>query len=464
MKGRVLVVDDDSDSRAALAEALREEGYSVETAADGFKALGKLPEFTPDLVLTDLKMPGMDGVELLKKIRADSHDMAVVVTTAFAGVDSAVATLKEGAADYLTKPLDLGELSHVLGREMDRLRLRREAGMLRARLAERYSFENVIGSAPPMQNVLKTVSQVAGSRATVLITGEPGSGKELLATTMHEHSSRAKGPFVKLHCSALGEALLEAELFGHEAGVVPGASARREGRLAAANGGTLFLDEIGEISPTVQVKLLRFLQEHSFERLGGTESLNVDVRIVAASDRNLRDDVAHGRFREDLYYRLNVINIELPPLRERASDIPVLAMHFLRKFAGENGKTLDGFSDEALLRLSEYQWPGNVRELENAVEHAVVLAAGPRITSVELPPSVGATASAGMGIRIPGSKMDDIERHAIMKTLEATRGSTTKAAEILGMSVRTIQYRLQQYHSAPKSEARAPALAPKRPD
>ncbi len=464
MKGRVLVVDDDSDSRAALAEALREEGYSVETAADGFKALGKLAEFTPDLVLTDLKMPGMDGVELLKKVRAENHDLAVVVTTAFAGVDSAVATLKEGAADYLTKPLDLNELSHVLGREMDRLRLRREAGMLRARLAERYSFDNVIGSAPPMQNVLKTVAQVAGSRATVLITGEPGTGKELLATAMHEHSSRAKGPFVKLHCSALGEPLLEAELFGHEAGAVPGSSGRRDGRLSHANGGTLFLDEIGEISPTAQVKLLRFLQEHTFERVGSSEGMNVDVRIIAASDRNLRDDVARGRFREDLYYRLNVINIELPPLRERSSDIPVLAMHFLRKYAGENNKTLEGFSDEALQRLTEYQWPGNVRELENAIEHAVVLASGTRITSVELPPSVGAAASVGMGIRIPGSKMDDIERHAIMKTLEATRGSTTKAAEILGMSVRTIQYRLQQYHSAPKSEVRAPALAPKRPD
>jgi DNA-binding NtrC family response regulator len=464
MKGRVLVVDDDADSRAALAEALRETGYVVETAADAFKGLGKLAAFAPDLVLTDLKMPGMDGLELLRKIHGGGNDLAVIVTTAFADVETAVTALKEGAADYLTKPLDLTVLSVVVAREMDRLRLRREAGLLRARLAERYSFANLVGSSPAMQNVLKLLPQVAASKASVLVTGEPGTGKELLAATIHEHSPRAKEPFLKLHCAALAEPLLESELFGHESDALPGNPGRREGRLQQAAGGTLFLDEISAIPPALQVRLMRFLQEHAFERMGGEETLHVDVRLIAASNHNLREEVARGNFREDLFYQLNVVNIELPPLRERPSDILALAMHFLRKYGNEDGKTLEGFSDEALERLATYEWPGNVRELENAVAHAVVLASGPRVTAMDLPPSVGPPPVGTAGIRIPGSKMEDIERHAILTTLEATRGSTTKAAEVLGMSVRTIQYRLQQYNSAPKSELNVPALLPKRPD
>ena len=464
MKGRVLVVDDDADSRAALAEALREGGYSVETAADAFKGLGKVPEFAPDLVLTDLKMPGMDGLELLRKLRSSGDDMAVVVTTAFADVETAVTALKEGAADYLTKPLDLTDLSRVVAREMDRLRLRREAGQLRARLAERYGFSNLVGSSPAMQNVLKMLPQVAASKASVLITGEPGTGKELIATAIHEHSPRVKGPFFKLHCAALAESLLESELFGHESNALPGSPGRREGRLQQAAGGTLFLDEVSAIPPALQVRLLRFLQERAFERMGGEETLHVDVRVIAASNHNLREEIAQGRFREDLFYQLNVVNIDLPPLRARPSDILALAMHFLHKYASEDGKALEGFSDEALERLAGYEWPGNVRELENAVAHAVVLASGTRVSAADLPPSVGHSPVGPAGIRIPGSKMEDIERHAILTTLESTRGSTTKAAEILGMSVRTIQYRLQQYHGAPKSELHAPAVLPKRPD
>jgi DNA-binding NtrC family response regulator len=464
MKGRVLVVDDDADSRTALAEALREGGYSVETAADAFKGLGKIPDFAPDLVLTDLKMPGMDGLEFLRKLRASGGDLPVVVTTAFADVETAVTALKEGAADYLTKPLDLTVLSVVVGRAMERVRLRREAGLLRARLAERYSFANLVGSSPAMQNVLKVLPQVATSKASVLITGEPGTGKELIATVIHQHGPRAKEPFIKLHCGALAESLLESELFGHENGVLPGVPGSRDGRLQQASGGTLYLDEISAIPPALQVRLLRFLQDHAFERMGGTEALQADVRIIAATNRNLREEVAIGRFREDLFYRLSVANIDLPPLRERASDILALAMHFLRKYSGEDGKKLEGFSDEALERLAAYEWPGNVRELENAVAHAVVLANGSHVTATELPPNVGPPPVATAGIRIPGSKMEDIERHAILTTLEATRGSTTRAAEVLGMSVRTIQYRLQQYHSAPKNELHLPAIVPKRPD
>jgi DNA-binding NtrC family response regulator len=457
-KGRVLVVDDEANARTALAELLKEEGYVVETAADGFKALGKLEDFEPDVVLTDLKMPGMDGLELLRKVREREAEAVVLVMTAFGAVETAVSAMKEGAADYLTKPLNMTELTLVLGREMERHRLRRETGMLRARLAERYSFENIIGSAPPMQEVFKTVSQVAGSRASVLITGESGTGKELIAAAIHQRSPRASGPFVKLHCAALAETILESELFGHERGSFTGAAGRREGRFFQANGGTLFLDEIGEVSPAVQVKLLRFLQEHEFERVGGNETIRVDVRVITATNRDLRAEVAKGRFREDLYYRLNVINIHMPSLRERSSDVPLLAMHFLRKYAGENGKTIEGFADDALARLGGYDWPGNVRELENVVERAVVLASGPRITAAELPPHILPSRDPS-GIRIPGSTLDEIERYAILKAMEATGGSTSKAADMLGISVRKIQYKLHEYQSAPKAGGNA--IAPR---
>jgi DNA-binding NtrC family response regulator len=453
-KSKLLVVDDEANARSALAELLRDEGYTVETAGDGFKALGKLEEFDPDIVLTDLKMPGMDGLELLRKLRAQDEDRVVIVMTAFGAIESAVAAMKEGAADYLAKPVNVTELTLVLKRELERLRLRREAGLLRARLAERYSFQNIIGNAPPMQDIFKTVVQVATARASVLITGESGTGKELIAAAIHERSPRAKGPFVKLHCAALAETLLESELFGHERGSFTGAAGRREGRFAQAHGGTLFLDEIGEISPAVQVKLLRFLQEHEFERVGGNETVKVDVRVITATNRDLKAEVAAGRFREDLYYRLNVINLEMPTLRARPSDVPLLAMHFLRKYAVENGKTIAAFSDAALAQLAAYPWPGNVRELENVVERAVVLCNGSLVTPAELPPHLLPKA-APAGIQIPGATLDEIERYAITKALELAAGSTSKAAEMLGVSVRKIQYKLHEYQGAPKSDTDA---------
>jgi DNA-binding NtrC family response regulator len=453
-KGSILVVDDEANARNALAELLRDEGYRVETAADGFKALGKLEEGVPDLVLTDLKMPGMGGVELLERVRAQHEETIVVVMTAFGAVDTALDAMKKGAADYLTKPLNMTELLLVLDREMERQRLRRETSSLRARLAERYRFENIIGDAPAMQAVFKTVTQVAGSRASILISGESGTGKELVAAAIHQRGPRAKGPFVKLHCAALAETLLESELFGHERGSFTGAAGRREGRFHQANGGTLFLDEIGEISPSVQVKLLRFLQEHEFERVGGNETVRVDVRVIAATNRDLKAEVARGRFREDLYYRLNVINLEMPALRERPSDVPLLATFFLRKYAAENGKALEGFTDEVMIRLRGYGWPGNVRELENVTERAVVLSNEARITGAELPSHLRSAVEPG-GITIPGSSLEEIEHHAIVKTLEATGGSTTRAAEILGISVRKIQYKLHDYQSAPRSNVEA---------
>jgi len=453
-KGRILIVDDEVNARTALLELLRDEGYVVEAAADAFKALGKVADFGPDLVLTDLKMPGMDGLALLAKLRENDADLPVIVMTAFGEVETAVKAMRSGARDYLAKPVNVGELSVVVARELEQRRLRAETGQLRARLAEKYSFENIIGNSAPMQAVFKTVAQIAPSRASVLITGESGTGKELIAAAIHERSPRAKGPFVKLHCAALAESILESELFGHERGSFTGAQARREGRFFQAHNGTLFLDEIGEIAPAVQVKLLRFLQEREFERVGGNETVTVDVRVIAATNRNLQQMVAEGKFREDLFYRLNVISVEMPALRARPSDTPLLAAHFLRKYAAENGKALRGFSAEALEHLAAYNWPGNVRELENIVERAVVLARSEEVTLSDLPPQLAAV-KAREGLQIPGATMEEIERHAITKTLEATGGSTSRTAEILGISVRKIQYKLHEYESAPKS-ARPP--------
>src|SRR5450432_2181478 len=449
-KGRILIVDDEVNARAALVELLRDEGYAVEAAADGFKALGKAADFSPDLVLTDLKMPGMDGIQLLGKLHEQDPELPVVVMTAFGQVETAVGAMRSGARDYLSKPVNVGELSLVLSRELEQRRLRQEAGMLRARLAEKYSFDNIIGSAAPMQAVFKTVAQISGSRASVLITGESGTGKELIAAAIHQRSPRAKGPFVKLHCAALAESLLESELFGHERGSFTGALARRDGRFSQADHGTLFLDEIGEISQGVQVKLLRFLQEREFERVGGNDTISVDVRVIAATNRDLEQMVAEGKFREDLYYRLNVINLEMPALRDRPSDVPLLASHFLHKYAVENGKELRGFTVEALECLTSYSWPGNVRELENVVERAVVLARSAEIAVDDLPAQFAST-KARQGLQIPGATMDEIERYAITKTLESTGGSTGEAAEILNISVRKIQYKLHEYESAPKS-------------
>ena len=453
-KGRILVVDDEVNARTALLELLRDEGYEVDSAADAFKALGKMADFAPDLVLTDVKMPGMDGLQLLARLREDDSDLPVIMMTAFGEVETAVRAMRAGARDYLAKPVNVGELSVVVARELEQRRIRQEAGLLRSRLSEKYSFSNIIGNAAPMQAVFKTVAQIAASRASVLITGESGTGKELIAAAIHERSSRAKGPFVKLHCAALAESLLESELFGHERGSFTGAATRRDGRFFQANHGTLFLDEIGDISPAIQVKLLRFLQEREFERVGGNETISVDVRVIAATNRNLQHMVAEGKFREDLFYRLNVINLEMPALRARPSDIPLLAGHFLRKYAAENAKALTGFTGEALEHLAVHSWPGNVRELENVVERAVVLAQGSEVGLSDLPPQLAAV-KAREGIQIPGASMDDIERYAITKTLESTGGATSKAAEILNISVRKIQYKLHEYESAPKS-ARPP--------
>jgi two-component system, NtrC family, response regulator AtoC len=403
-------------------------------------------------VVTDVKMPGMDGIELVKKIRATDEVTGIIVMTAFGAVQSAIDAMRAGAAEYLIKPLNFEELLVVLAKALENQAVRREARQLRQRVRERVAPGNIVGISPPMQRVFEVVDQVAPSRATVLITGESGTGKELVANALHQRSPRASGPFIKLHCAALAESLLESELFGHEKGSFTGAMARKDGRFQLSDGGTLFLDEVGEISPSIQVKLLRFLQEHEFERVGGTQTIRVDVRVIAATNRNLVEEVAKGRFREDLYYRLNVVTLEMPPLRDRKSDIPALAKFFVDRYARENGKTLEGFASEAMELMMAYDWPGNVRELENAVERAVVLVTGPLVEPRHLPPNVRPRVTPSGMPMVPGATLRDLERYAILETLKATGGSTSKAAEMLGISVRTIQYRLHQYNEAPRSD------------
>jgi len=457
-RGRILIVDDEANARAALSEILRDEGYSTETAADGFKALGKLEEFSPDVILTDLKMPGLDGIAFMEKARAAAPGTVFVVMTAFGTIQGAVQAVKKGAENYLTKPLEFDALSAVVERAMEKARLVHETRQLRDRLRERNAFGHIVSDDPKMQAVLDLVAQVGPSRASVLITGESGTGKELIAEAIHLASPRAKAPFVRLHCAALAESLLESELFGHERGAFTGAVARREGRFKQADGGTLFLDEIGEVPQGTQVKLLRFLQERTFERVGGNETVKVDVRIIAATNRDLNAEIKKGTFREDLFYRLNVVTLLLPPLRERRGDIAPLASFFLARYAAENGKQISGLSDEAAARLSEHGWPGNVRELENVIERAVVLcdasqdgtsAAEPRrglhIELRHLPSSVVPQEDSGGPPPIPGTTIADLERYAILKTLEACDGSTSKAAMILGVSTRKIQYKLHEY-------------------
>jgi two-component system response regulator HydG len=444
-RGRILVVDDEASARKGLEKLLAQEGFTVRVAADGEDGLRAAQEFAPDVVVTDLRMPKLDGMQLLARLREQDRGLPVIVATAFGEVASAVAAMRAGADDYLTKPIDVDALVLVIERAMERRSLRAEAENLRRQLREQdgSGLQGLLGTSPAMQKIYRVARQVAGSRATVLMTGESGTGKGELARAIHALSPRAKEPFVTLHCAALAESLLESELFGHEKGSFTGADRRRLGRFEQADKGTLFLDEVGEIPPAMQVKLLRVLQERTFERVGGGESIKVDVRLVAATNRDLAREVREGRFREDLYYRLNVVHVELPPLRLRGRDVLLLAEHFLHRFVEENHATIKGFTEAARAKLTRHTWPGNVRELENAIERAVVLCDADEIDATHLP-FEGAPDVQG-GVRIPGSTMAEIERHAILATLDAVDGSTARAAEILDLSVRTIQYRLHTY-------------------
>src|SRR5579859_167491 len=386
-RARVLVVDDEASARTGLEKLLRQEGYAVETAEDGSTALKSAAESPPDVVVTDLSMPVMNGLELLAKLREQDRDLPVIMATASSDVNAAVKAMRAGAEDYLTKPIDFDALTVAIERAIERRNLRVEAENLRRQLRERdgEGLRGLIGSSPAMQKVYRVARQVAAAKATVLVTGESGTGKGELAKAIHHMGPRASGPFVALQCAALAESLLESELFGHERGSFTGADRRRIGRFELARGGTLFLDEIGEIPLSIQVKLLRVLQERTFERVGGNEPITVDVRLIAATNRDLAADVSEGRFREDLFYRLNVIHLEMPPLRVREGDVLLLASHFLHRFAADNQKRIEGFSDKARAKLIGYRWPGNVRELENAIERAVVLCEGPTVEEEHLP-------------------------------------------------------------------------------
>jgi two-component system, NtrC family, response regulator HydG len=448
-KAHVLIVDDEPAARSGLSRLLAAEGYSVESAESGKSALEHAAARPPDIVVADLTMPEMGGLELLTKLHEQDRDLPVIVATALADLGSAVAAMRAGADDFIAKPVDIEQLTLVLERALQRRAVATEAEFLRQQLRERDGdgLHGMIGASTAMQKIYSLARQVAGSRATVLITGESGTGKGELARAIHALGPRAARPFVSLHCAAVPETLLESEMFGHEKGAFTGADRRRLGRFEQANGGTLFLDDVGEVPLALQVKLLRVLQERTFERIGGNESIHSDVRVVAATNRDLVAEVQAGTFREDLYCRLDVVHIEMPPLRFRGGDAMILANHFLRRFAADNHKQIEAFSDEARARIASYSWPGNVRALENAIERAVVLAEGAIIGIDDLPleGDVHATTSS---LRIPGASMEQIEREAILKTLDACDGSTTRAAEVLGISVRTIQYRLHEYGRA----------------
>jgi len=441
----VLIVEDDRPSAQALAELLRAEGYESLVAADVPAALKILEENTVDAVVADLVLPGVDGIDFLMMTRERWPDVPVVILTGFATIETAVEATRRGAYDYFTKPLDAEKFLRALKNALEKSRLERENLDLRTRLYEKYSFDRIIGRSQPMQHIYDLISRIAPTNATVLIYGESGTGKELIADAIHYNSRRRDKIIVKLNCAALAEGVLESELFGHEKGAFTGAVRRHRGRFEQAQGGTLFLDEVSEIPPATQVKLLRVLENGVFQRVGGTDDLAADVRLIAATNVRLEDAVAAGRFREDLYYRLKVVTIDVPPLRERPEDIPLLVAAFIREFNEKNQLAITGADDEVLWAFRAYRWPGNVRELRNVVESMAVMARGDRLTAADLPPNLRpATGPPPDGIRV-GMKLEDAERHLIAATLQEAGGNRTKTAKILGIGLRTLQRKIKQY-------------------
>jgi len=443
----LLVADDDPGLRESLERTLTREGYRVILASDGRAALERLQGGAVDLIVTDLKMPGLTGLELLRAAKAIAPDVDVILLTAFGTVEEAVKAMKDGAYDFLTKPFRREQLLKLIDKALERRELIEKNKVLQQRLDDLLRQGAIIGGSPAFRRMMMLVEQVASSSATVLILGESGSGKEGVAKTIHQRSARKTGPFVAVNCASLPETLLESELFGYERGAFTGAAARKEGRFELADGGTLFLDEIGDLSPVTQPKILRVLQEGEFERLGGTRTIRVDVRIVAATNQDLSQMVKDKRFREDLFYRLNVITIHVPPLRERREDIPLLAQHFLRIYAAKNNRRLDGLTDNALKQLEAYAWPGNVRELENVIERGVVLARGNQMDVGDLPPEIaGATPlpEGVISVRI-GTPLAEIEQRMLDATLAATGGNKTLAAKLLGIDVRTVARKLERW-------------------
>lgn len=446
----VLVVDDDHGHRAMLTTLITGWGYRVEAADDGGKAVELVGERPFDAILMDIRMLRVSGLQALAEIHAFNPAIPVIIMTAYASVDTAVTALKNGAYDYLTKPLDFDKLKITLERSMEHSRLREENRYLKASLANRFAQENIIGHSPAMTRLFTLASQVAPTEATVLISGESGTGKEMIAGLIHFNSPRREGPLVKINCAALVETLLEAELFGYEKGAFTGATQRREGKFRQAQGGSIFLDEVSEMSPGMQVKLLRVLQERELTRVGGQETIPVDVRVIAATNKDLRQLVAKNLFREDLYYRLNVVNLAVPPLRERKGDIPLLVQHFIRVFAEKNRRNIAGVTPQAMDWLIRYRWPGNVRELANTIERGVVLARGDYLNDEDMALSLEEADGTRLGSqeeapRLTDQPLEEVERLTILKTLEAAGGNKSEAARRLGITRRTLHKKLKSY-------------------
>jgi Nif-specific regulatory protein len=447
--GRILVADDHDSLRRGIVRALSDAHHEVDEAPNGNVAIEKLHEGQYDVVLSDLKMGGSDGLDVLRTAKSMHPSTAVILMTAFGSVHTAVEAMKIGAFDYVQKPFEIEEMELKVEKAIEHRRLQHEIEYLRHTQADIYDFERIVGASGALQSVLGIVKKVAKSNTTVLIRGETGTGKELIAGAIHHNSLRAGRNFVKVNCAALQENLLESELFGHEKGAFTGADKQRVGRFEQADGGTLFLDEIGDMSANTQAKILRVLQEHEFERLGGTRTLRVDVRVITATNRNLPQMVSQGLFREDLYYRLNVVSLDMPPLRERKEDIQALAMFFLRRFAGELKKRIDGISPDAHKLLMRYNWPGNIRELENAIERAVLLTEGPLLSSSDLRlGELSTTQPAGDSnpvVKIPptGIALEEIERQALIEALKMSNWVQKDAAELLSISPRVMNYKIK---------------------
>ena len=448
MKSKILVVDDETAHRKMIETVLSAEGYEIHQAEDGQSAVAAVETQFFDLVLMDIRMRPMDGMEALKQIRQISPGIQIVLMTAYASVGTAVDALRFGAHDYLIKPLDIEELKLLVKKTLRHRRLEQENLFLKERLGDHLRFDHIIGRSSTMGKLFETLSLVAPSEATVLITGESGTGKELIANALHQNSPRREHPLIKVNCAALPEPLLESELFGHEKGAFTGAVARKPGRFQLAHKASLFLDEIGDMSLTTQVKILRVLQEQEFEPVGGTQTLKVDIRVIAATNKDLKEEIEAGRFREDLFYRLNVVTLNVPPLRDRREDIPLLADFFLKRYAEKNRRHMKGFSPRAVDLLMRHPWPGNVRELENVVERAVILAREETISPMDLPSAIrelDASETDLLADLTPGKSLKEVERRMILRTLEEAGGNRTHAAEILGISRRTLQLKLKEY-------------------
>lgn len=449
-RGDILVVDDDSHMRDLVVKVLTREGYTARALPRAQEVLKALEEVPSDLVLSDIRMPGMDGLALLREVKRVSPETSVILMTAFGSIDSAVQAMKAGAYDYLTKPFKLDELTVVVGRALEDRRLRADLQAFREEVRTRYQFANIIGKSKPMQDLFALISKVATSRTTVLVQGKSGTGKELVAKAIHYNSPRRHRPLVTVNCSAIPKDLLESELFGHVKGAFTGAIAHKRGLFEEADGGSLFLDEIGELNPELQVKLLRVLQEREVKRVGDTQTHTVDVRLIAATNRDLAQAVKEGAFREDLYYRLNVIPIVIPELKERPEDIPLLATHFLLNYTKEANAPIEEISKEAMRLLLEYDWPGNVRELENAIERAVILGRGPQLLPEDLPEPLRARQVERQREPNPGHPtLEELEREYITTILQETGWHRLKAAQILGIDRRTLYRKIRTYGLGP---------------